>query len=156
GPRPEEVAEQRCRVERASAWRDLAKDDLARTRKALQAELTRLEKQIAQCRAELAAAQDALDRTRLLVNQRAAAREQYREAEARRQVWQAQVEQAQAQKDACQAKGALEAERELARREKELADAQAALTLLEVGTRPDEIAAQRAHLSGLQHETSYL
>ena len=42
----------------------------------------------------------------------------------------------------------LEAETELARREKELADAQAALTLLEAGTRPEEVEAERARLAG--------
>lgn len=156
GPRPEEVAEQRYRVERARAWRDRAQDDLARTRKALEAELTGLEKQVAQYRAELAAAKDALDRTRLLVSQRAMAQGQYGEAQSKWQVCQARVEQAQAQTNACQAKGALEAEGELARREKELAEAQSTLKLLAAGSRPDEVAAQRACLSRLQHEAQYL
>jgi putative peptide zinc metalloprotease protein len=97
-----------------------------------------------------------LDRSRVLLNQRALAQEQYREAQTRWQVCQAQVKQAQSQKCACQAKGALATESELARREKELADTQATLTLLEAGSRPEEIAAQRARLRRLQHEARYL
>ena len=50
----------------------------------------------------------------------------------------------------------LEAEAELARREKELADAHATLTLLEAGSRPEEIAAERARLARLETEVRYL
>src|SRR5438093_934293 len=42
GPRPEEVREQRYRVERAKEWRDLAEKDLALARKALTEDLKRL------------------------------------------------------------------------------------------------------------------
>src|SRR5262249_50805056 len=50
GPRPEKVLEQRHRVERAEKWRDLAEQDLRRARTALQKDVERLDKQIAQYR----------------------------------------------------------------------------------------------------------
>src|SRR5262249_50142404 len=50
----------------------------------------------------------------------------------------------------------LDAEAELARREKDLADAQATLNLLEAGSRPEEIDAGRAHLARLKEEAHYL
>src|SRR5262249_19287599 len=49
-----------------------------------------------------------------------------------------------------------EAEGELARRDKELADAQAALILLEAGTRPEEVEAERSRLARLQEGARYL
>jgi multidrug resistance efflux pump len=50
----------------------------------------------------------------------------------------------------------LEAEAELARRDKELADAQGALALLEAGTRPETVEAEQAHLARLREEAGYL
>src|SRR5206468_6298061 len=50
----------------------------------------------------------------------------------------------------------LEAEAEVARREKELAEARTVLRLLEAGSRPEEIDAQRARLAGLEEELKHL
>src|SRR5262249_17393606 len=113
------------------------------------------EKHIAQCQAEVAGAQDAARRAGLLSG-RAVSAEQYQEAVRRQQVCQAQLEQAQAEKHAREAKGTLEAETELAPRERELADVEAALTLLEAGPRPEEVEAERARLARLQEEARYL
>jgi multidrug efflux pump subunit AcrA (membrane-fusion protein) len=156
GPRYEELVEQRRRVERAVAWRDLARQDLARARQALQEELKRLDEQIAQYRAELDAAQDALSRAHKLRPGGSLSEEAFAEAERRCKVCKAQARQAQAQKKARQALATQEAETELARRDKELADARATLTLLEAGTRPQEIEAERARLARLQEEERYL
>src|SRR5262249_42955765 len=71
-------------------------------------------------------------------------------------ICQAQVEQAQAELQARQARGTLEAEAEVARRSKELADARAALALPEAGSRTEEIEAQRARQALLEEETRYL
>jgi putative peptide zinc metalloprotease protein len=155
GPRSEEVVEQRRRVERARAWHDLARQDLARLRQVCAKELVRLEKQIAQCQAEVTAAQDVARRARLLAG-RAISAEQCQEAVRKHQVCQARLEQAQAEKDAREARGTLEAETELARREGELADLQATLTLLEAAPRPEEVEAERARLDRLREEARYL
>jgi putative peptide zinc metalloprotease protein len=156
GPRYLEVIEQRRRVERVEDWRDRARQDLARARLALTAELDRLDKQIAAHDAELDAAQDSLARIRRVVNRGASTPEEYREADKRLRVAQALRNQARAQKRARQALGTQEHETELGRRARELADARATLTLLEAGTRPEEIEAERARLLRLQEELRYL
>jgi putative peptide zinc metalloprotease protein len=156
GPRPEEVAEQRQRVERARVWRDLARDDLKRTHQAWEGDLERLEKQVAARRAERDAAADSYRRARALVDRQAIAAADLREAEGKHRVSQAHLAEAEAAQRALQAKGTLEAEAEVARRDKELADGRAALRLLEAGSRPEEIEAQRARLASLQAELEHL
>src|SRR5262249_19655814 len=133
-----------------------AQQDLRRTKQALDEELAGLEKKIAACRAEQEAALDAFQRARRLVDQRAVAEEQFREAERKKGVCEAQLEQARAEKRTVQAKGTRLAEAGLARREEELADARGALALLEAGSRPEEVEAERARLARLQEEVRYL
>jgi multidrug efflux pump subunit AcrA (membrane-fusion protein) len=159
GARPEEVAEQRRRVDRAGKWRDLAAQDLARTRQALERELARLDEQVAQYGAELKQAQASLDRARRLLASptgKVICPEDYGEAEKRYRVARHQVEQGRDQKQARQALGTQEAEAELARREKELADARSVLALLGVGPRAEEVDAGQAHLARLREELRYL
>jgi multidrug resistance efflux pump len=156
GPRPEEVVEQRRRVERAQGWRDLAQRDLRRNRLAFESDVDQVEKQIAARSAEMEVAKDAYRRSKLLVGRGAMAQEQIFEDEGNYRVSQARLAEAQAAKRALQAKGTLEAEVEIARREKELAEAQAVLRLLEAGTRPEDIQAQRARLASLQEELRHL
>jgi multidrug resistance efflux pump len=155
GPRPEELMEQRRRVERAQAWQDLARQDLNRLRQVYEAELARLDKQIAQCQAELTAARDATRRASPLLGN-AISFEQHEDVLRRNRVCQAQLEQAQAERNARAAKGSLEAETELARRENELADAEATLRLLDAGPRAEEVEAERARMARLQEEAGYL
>jgi multidrug efflux pump subunit AcrA (membrane-fusion protein) len=156
GPRPEEVAEQRRRVDRAQQWRNLARGDLKRTQRAFERDLDRLDKQVAARRAELDAAADRYRRARALVERKAIAAEELREALEKYLVGQAHLAEAEAAHRAAQAKGTLEAEAEVARREKELAEAGTALRLLEAGSRPEEIAAQRARLAGVEEEIAHL
>jgi putative peptide zinc metalloprotease protein len=156
GPRPEEVVEQRQRVDRARQWRDLAQQDLRRRHRAFESDLDQSEKQIAARIAELDVARDAYRRSRLLVGRGALAQEQIFEDEGTYRVSQARLAEAQAARRALQAKGTLEAEAEVARREKELAETRTALRLLEAGSRPEEIEAQRARLAGLEQELKHL
>jgi HlyD family secretion protein len=162
GTRPQELAEQRERVARARAWRDLAIKDLAHARSAMDEELGRLDGQIAQYRFEYDAARDAYQRAEALRGKTVVTEEQYREANRRVQVAQSQLEQAQFQKRHRQALGTreaiagLDAEAELARRQKDLADTQGTLILMEAGSRPEEVEAARAQLARLQEEAGYL
>jgi multidrug efflux pump subunit AcrA (membrane-fusion protein) len=156
GPRSEEIAEQRGRVERASDWHALAQQDLIRTARSLKEEIARLDKQIVAARAEVEAAQDGFERARILRSRNAGSDEQYREAERKLRVCHAQLAQAESAKRSQEAKGNIEAETEVARRAKELADAEAVLRLMTYGTRPEEIDAERARLSRLQEELAYL
>src|SRR5262249_3870435 len=136
GSRPEEVAEQRLRVERAVAWRDLAERGLRRARKALTEELGRLDMQIEQYEAEQSFVRDVLARSRKLMGDRALSPERLREAEMQLKVAGSKKEQAEALKRAQVVAGTREAETELARRKNLLADARATLRLLEAGSRP--------------------
>jgi multidrug efflux pump subunit AcrA (membrane-fusion protein) len=162
GPRSEEVSQQRLRVERMRAWCDLAKNDLAHARQALQEELDRLDEQIAQQRAEFEPAHEAYLRGRALLSKAAITEEQFEEGQRKFQVTKATLAQAQSEKRHREALGTRESiagvdtETELARREKDLADAESTLTLLEAGTRPEEIDAARAHLAHLEEEAHYL
>ena len=156
GPRPEEVVEQRRRVDRARQWRDLAQRDLRRNHLAFESDLDQFEKQIAARSAEMEVARDAYRRSKLLVGRGAMAQEQIFEDEGKYRVSEAHLAEAQAAKRALQAKGTLEAEAEVARREKELAEARTVLRLLEAGSRPEEIEAQRARLAGMQDEIQHL
>jgi len=162
GPRPEEVTLQRERLAREKAWRDLSQKDLAQARQALQAELARLDQQIAQDQAELTAAQKNYKRAGFLRQQRTISEQEYEDTRRRHQVAEAMLRIAEFQKRHREALGTreaiagLDAEAELARREKDVAEAQAALKLLEAGSRPEEIEAQRARLACLEEELRWL
>jgi multidrug efflux pump subunit AcrA (membrane-fusion protein) len=162
GPRPDEVVEQRRRVQRMTAWRDLAQQDLVHAQQALDEDLARLDQQVLEHQAELHAAQQSLQRAKLLRDKNTLTEEQYQEAGRRQQVAQAQLAQAQFQKRHREVLGTREAiagpdaQAELARRDKDLADAQATLNLLEAGSRPEEIEAQRARITLLEEEAGYL
>jgi multidrug efflux pump subunit AcrA (membrane-fusion protein) len=155
GPRSEEILEQRRRLERAMAWHELGRQDLIRLRQVCEKELDRVDRLIAQCQADVIAARDAARRAKSLAGSALSA-EQLQEAERRHHVCQALLEQAQAEKHVRAAKGTLEAETELARREKERGDVQSALTLLEAGPRVEEVEAERARLARLQEEARYI
>lgn len=156
GPRWEELREARLKVGRVTAWRDLAKQDLARAELGLSEELTRLNGLISQSKAEYDYTLQALAQATRLFEHGAMARAQYLAEKKRCDVARLQLEQVQAQKRAREASGNLEAGAELARRNKELADTEMALKLLEVGSRPEEIDAERARLARLQEELKFL
>ena len=156
GPRKEEIHEQRLKVTRAKDWRTLAEQDLVRKRKALEEELTRLNETIRQHNVELENARENLSQSRLLVEKKALALDQLREWDKKHQIAQSLVNQAEAQRRERVTLGTQEQEGELARREKELADAASALSLLEIGTRQEEVEAQRSHLARLEEAGNYL
>jgi multidrug efflux pump subunit AcrA (membrane-fusion protein) len=156
GPRPEEVAEQRQRAARAKAWRELGDQDLKRIRKAHDEDQDQHDKHITAARAERDVALDNYQRATSLLRRQALSEQEYHEAEGRYRVSQARLAEAESAKRAHEAKGTLEAEDEVAKREKELADAQAALRLLEAGTRPEEIQSEEARLVRLHAEVRHM
>ncbi|WP_406696396.1 efflux RND transporter periplasmic adaptor subunit [Singulisphaera sp. Ch08] len=156
GSRPEEVAEQRLRVQRAKDWRDLAEQDLERNRQALQGELSKLDHMIDQNRAEYDYAETVVGLARKLLGKGALSGEQYQQAEVKRRVSRSQEEQVKSQKRAREAEGTLVSEAELARRETQWAEARSTLALLEAGTRPEEIEVARAHLARVEEEARFL
>jgi multidrug resistance efflux pump len=155
GSRTEEVAEQRRRVHRAREWKDRARRDRDRARQVMQEELAGLEELVAQCRAEAEHAGQSQARAQRLQAQHALADEQRQEAEKQARVARARLEHALAQRRSRQAQGTREAETELAQREKDWAEAQATLRLLEAGARPEELEAMRARRGRLAEEQRY-
>lgn len=156
GPRPEEVAEQRARIERAIAWRDLAVQDLARANSGLRHEIVRLDHQIQQSQTELNYTINSVHRAAKLYNVGALAGDQYRSEYKRYELSASQLAQAKAAKLARQAEGVRVAEAEVARREKELQDYRATLTLMEAGNRPEDIEAEIARRNRLVEELKFL
>jgi multidrug resistance efflux pump len=156
GPRYEELTQQRLRLERAEAWREEAKRTLQRNRQALKEELARLDRQVDQHKAEVEHAAYNLQRDMRLYAADVLPASQLREKRLASRVAQAQLDQAVAQRRSREALGVQEAEAELTRRDKEVAEARAALTLLEAGTRTEEIDAERAKLARLSEELRFL
>lgn len=156
GTRPEELAAQRQKVERARGWRDLARRDLDRLRRSHRERLKVLDEQIAEARAEARTAEGHFRRARALAARGFVSVDEYEEAHRRLKVADAQSREAEAQRRAVETEGTLEAEAELARRDKELADAEAALELLLAGSRPEDLDAARARLARLDEELAYL
>jgi putative peptide zinc metalloprotease protein len=156
GARPEEIAEQRLRVQRGRQWRDQAGEDLQHAREVLAADLARLDHALEESRAELEAARKRFQRDEALTSKGAVTKDRLEEAERALRVAQAKAEQRQAEQRARRAEGTRAAAAELGRRSKELADDEGRLALLEAGTRQDEIEAERSRLGRLAEEERYL
>jgi putative peptide zinc metalloprotease protein len=156
GARPEELTEQRQRVERALGWRDLADEDVQHARQALAAELERLQHASAKAQAQLDAARQRFQRADGLAPKRAMTKDDYEQVQLNMQIAELDGEQLRAARSALTANGTRDSEAELARREKDLADERGKLALMEAGTRPEEIDAERARLARLAEELHYL
>src|SRR5262249_20951776 len=143
GARPEGGAAQRGRAGGARGRRDLAPEDLGPARQRPREGPGGLAEQITPCRAAQAAYPAVQTPAAQLLGQKAISTREYQEADKQAQVARSREQQAQALKRSRQTQGTQEAETELARREKELADAEAALRLLEAGPRPEEVEAEQ-------------
>jgi multidrug efflux pump subunit AcrA (membrane-fusion protein) len=156
GARPEQILEEHRHVQRAQGWYELAAQDLQTARKALAQELQQIDELIRQSKIELEYAKLGFDRAQAMFKTSAMSQQEYSDWEKKVQVSQAVLDQHLAQRKVRETLGTTEAESELARREKELADARMNLALLEAGTRHEEIEAQRAQLARVREELSYL
>jgi multidrug efflux pump subunit AcrA (membrane-fusion protein) len=156
GERPEHVAQQRERVKRTIKWRDLGQQDLDRMRRTFTEELASLDKRIEACQVEVEYAQQGFQRAKALVEKKTISVEEFQKSAGNYRVAHAHLKQAEAERRARQAQGTLAAESELARRQQQLEDAQAALVLLEAGSRPEQIEAEQAEFARLQEELRYL
>lgn len=156
GPRAEEIAEQQSRVGRLRAWLELGRGELETARRALGHELTALELRIKQARAELTLAEDSVKHSERLYRAGALAGAELQEQRTTLTVLQAQVGRAEAELQTRAAQGVQAAMAEFSRREQELADAEAKLSLMKLGTRPEEIAAETAHHAQVTEELRFL
>lgn len=156
GTRQEELDEARERVERATEWRDLASSDLERSGKAVEKNLVRLDNKIVEADVALKQAQEDVARWTALHKKKVVTDQELHEAQTRVKMYKAKLAQARNEKSSEESVGTLKAEEELARREKELAEAKAALALLEAGTRKEEIDAAEASLARQKEELKFL
>jgi HlyD family secretion protein len=156
GPRAEEREEQQGRVSRAESALVHAQEELRRARASLDAELEGLSAHLAAARIDAEHARVSLRRTTRLRAVGAVSEEAYREAEKR---WEMGAALAAGQRGQLLARhriGPRDAESEVARRQRELADARGALRLLEAGSRPEEIEAEKARLARAREEGRFL
>lgn len=156
GSRQEIIEEQAARVERAMHWQSLAESDLEKARISLNEELATFDHRIAQAKTELEYQRTILEQAQQLHDSGGLAGRQLLVQKKLASEALSALNQVQAQKRARQASGVLSFESELARREKELADARSELHLLEIGTRPEEIEAEEAKLRRLNEELTHL
>jgi multidrug resistance efflux pump len=156
GTRPEAIADQRGRVERAGRWHALAGEELARRRKSLEEELVAFDQRLAEAQVQVDAAQSRHERVRALFQDGLVTREELEGADQARRIAAARLSVAQAEKRAREASGTIDAEAEVARRERDVGDETSKLALLEAGARPEELAAQSARIERLAVELDHL
>ncbi len=155
GPRPEAMDDQEQRIQRAIAWRDLAKNDLEKARQSFDKEMESLQLSIEKASGQLEYQKVILDQMQSLHDRGGLAGQQLLNYKKKYQDALLDASQAKADMRSREAEGLIAYERELAQREKDLADAKAAMTMLEAGTRHEEIDAERAHLCRLQEELNH-
>jgi multidrug resistance efflux pump len=156
GPNPASVKELTERVERAAKWHERAKADLAREAAAHTEAAARREAVVLQAAAELKQAEATLARLESIRGRGAVSDAEYDAAVARVGVCRGLHDQAKAEQAGVRIQGVAAAETELARREKEWADASGGLALLKAGPRPEEVAALRASVARADEEVRYL
>lgn len=156
GTRPEELAEQKHRVSRAEEWKALAERDLEQAEVSLQQDLLKLDLEIKQFQAEIDFARSSYKRAEFLYRNGALAGDQLRMEKKKLALLDSQLAQSQAQRKAREAEGTRAASAEVGRRDKELSEARSALSLLEAGSRPEDIEAALAKLARLKEELEFL
>lgn len=156
GTRPEEIEEQRNRVERLKEWVAQGESDLTHAKNELKQQLVIDEHGIRQTELQVSAADKSLKRSEWLYSQGALAGTQLQEQRISLQLLRGGLMKVQAEYQAKKISGTRIAETTLSRREQELADADSSLKLMRAGTRPEVIAAQKARRERLEKELDYL
>ncbi len=118
GTRPEALAEQKAKIERATYWRDLAKQDLERARHSLQAELAAFEYRIQRAETDLEYRTTIKQQAQQLYEKGGLAGQQLLVFERQLEESRAQMKEARSEREAREASGVLVYETELARRER--------------------------------------
>lgn len=156
GTRPEELVEQRKRIDRLTSWRDQGRVDVEHARHELQQKIVLDQHHIAQTRLQIEATRQSLKRSEWLYRQGALAGSQLQSQRTSLQLLEGRLLRAQAEMQARQLSGTRSAEDDLTRRDQTLAEVQSQLTLLMAGTRPEVIAAEEARRERLLKELAYM
>lgn len=156
GTRLEELTEQEARVRRLQAWYELGRSELEAARKSLEHELASLDHRIQQARAELENAEQSYRHSEKLYRAGALAGSELQQERTNLAVLKSQLGSADSEYQARATNGVRAAAAEFSRREQDLADAQAKLSLMRIGTRPEEIAAEQARRERVIEELKFL
>jgi multidrug efflux pump subunit AcrA (membrane-fusion protein) len=156
GPRWEEVAEQRSRVDEARRWHELAQDDLVKAKMAFEADLDHFDEMIRQYEIEVKYAAESFQRAKEMMATQALSQQEYRDWQRKHEISGALLRQQINLRQGRLALGTSVSEAEVARRAKELAEAKSVLAVLELGPRPEEVAAQEAFVARVREEATYL
>lgn len=156
GSRPEEVSAQKLKIQRIESWCELGRAEIEQARVKLEQELLVLDQKIAEAQVELDSTREEFKQSEELYRLGALAGIELQAQRTRIAVLQSRVLQAQAEKRGREITGVQSQQNELVRRQQDLADARAQLTLLEAGSRPEEIAAEEARRQRILKELDHL
>lgn len=156
GTRIEEITDQKERIARAARWRDLAEADLVRARRSFAETTKELQLDVDRSRQEVEYREAIFQQMKKLHDEGGLAGSQLLIHERNFQDARLEMRQAEARLRARTAEGVLKYESELALREKELEDARGTLTLMEAGTRSEDLEAEVARHQRLCDELAHL
>lgn len=156
GPRREELDERRQQIARLEEWCRIGREDLEKAKEAHAQELLILGHRVKEAEQEADFAKKTVEQAEKLQAQGALAGIQLRSEQMEFSILQSRAGQAKAAREAAKVQGTREAQSELIRRERELADVRASLRLLEAGTRPEEIAAEEARRERINSQVKFL
>ena len=156
GPRAEEVADQESRVNRMKAWCELGRLEVETTSTTLNHQLKALEHRVSQTQTQLTYAQSAFVQSQRLNKLGALADVQLQREKTQLDVLKDRLGEVKSEQSGRATEGIRIAIAELSRREQELADAEGKLTLLKLGSRPEDITAEEARRERLIEELEFL
>lgn len=156
GTRPEELTAATDRLQRLTEWYELGSEELRQARIAHEQEMLVLDHRIQEITAELENAKQNLFHSEQLYRLGALAGAQLRQERLQQTQMESRLAQNQALASAAKALGVQSKEAEISRRAQELEDAREKLTLLQAGSRPEDIAAEEARRERVSHELAFL
>ena len=156
GPRQEELLAQRARVREIEHWYAAGQEELEQARLAHRQNLLVLEHRLRSAQAAVDFARQSYRRAEDLYRQGALAGVQLQALRMDILTAESRVAQEQAALKARKATGVRSKEAEILRRRQELEDARRRLALLEAGSRPEDIQAERARRQRIAHQLEYL
>ena len=156
GPRKEEIQVLERRAQLFQKWKDLGTDELESSLSALAFQLQSLEEKSLQVKLQIELAEMVLIKTEELNKKGAVAGSQLLVEKSQLAVLRSQLAETESLYASKKADGVRLSTSELARRQQQLSDAEAELSLLKLGSRPEEIEAERSRYRKLDEEFNFL
>ena len=156
GPRKEEIQVLEQRAQLLKDWRDLGSDELESSRSALIFQLRSLDERSKQVKLQIELAETVLAKSEELNKKGAVAGSQLLLEKSQLAVLRSQANETESEYASKKAEGVRISTAELARRQQQLSNAEAELSILKLGSRPEEIEAERSRYKMLDEELTYL